>query len=180
MDKTRKAWTRQKPIVDGRKHCYRCDQWKAVSEFYPEKKSSTGLRARCKACDIAVINESHNNSLDRALRNLAIKNKSNGKAGSKRRQKFTENSCVNPEFLTGLWVTQDGRCAVTDVPMTHVQGAGRRIWTNVTVDRIDPDVGYVEGNVRLVCKAVNYMKNAMSDAEMFQWAALILNAKNYA
>lgn len=59
--------------------------------------------------------------------------------------------------------------------MTHIQGKGYRIWTNVTLDRIDNDRGYTRNNIRLVCRAVNYMKAGMTDREMFQWAALILN-----
>lgn len=59
--------------------------------------------------------------------------------------------------------------------MTMQQGAGRKIFTNVSIDRIDNDFGYTPDNVRLVCKAVNYMKHSMTDQEMMQWAALILN-----
>jgi hypothetical protein len=78
-------------------------------------------------------------------------------------------------MLRQLWDRQDGKCAVTGIPMTHIQGAGVRIYTNVSIDRIDSDFGYVPDNVRLVCKAVNFMKHSMTDRELVQWAALILN-----
>lgn len=162
-------------IVDGKHQCYKCDTWKPLTEFYPDRKAVVGLRGRCKLCDIAEINAHHTNHRDRALKNLVIKNRTNGRHGSKRRQAFSENSCVTPDVLNKLWFEQDGKCAVTLVPLTHIQGAGRNVWTNVTVDRIDPERGYEIDNIRLVCRAVNYMKAAMSDHEMLYWAFLILN-----
>ena len=166
-------WKRE--IVDGKHYCYKCEQWKPLTDFYTDKRTSVGLRGRCKKCDIEVINAHHTNNLDRALRNLVIKNKTNGRHGSKRRQEFSENSCVTPEVLHELWASQHGKCAVTGVPLTHIQGQGRNIWTNVTVDRIDCERGYELDNIRLVCRAVNYMKAAMTDEEMLKWCSLILS-----
>jgi hypothetical protein len=48
----------------------------------------------------------------------------------------------------------------------------------VTIDRIDNDRGYARDNIRLVCRAVNYMKAAMTDDEMRHWCTLILNPVN--
>lgn len=85
-----------------------------------------------------------------------------------------KDSCINYEFLCEMWDRQDGRCAVTGVPMTHIKGIGY-VATNVSVDRIHNDRGYERDNVRLVCRVVNFMKNTMSDREMMQWSALVLN-----
>ncbi len=169
----KKTWKRK--IVDGKHWCYKCDQWKPVNEFYPDSKASVGLRGRCKICDKAVVNDLHTNNQDRAFRNLIIRHKSNGRNGSKRRREFTEQGNLTLDVVNELWEQQDGKCAVTGVQLTHIQGSGFRVWTNVTVDRTDPDKGYTRDNIRLVCRAVNYMKAALSDEEMLKWAALILN-----
>lgn len=162
-------------IVDGKHFCCRCKEWKTVDNFYKNKISYTGLEGRCKKCNIDRQNQYHTDNLDVALRCLAQGNKTNGKCGSKRRQDFTTGSCVTREFLKALWIRQDGKCAVTGCQMTHIQGSGHAVWTNVTVDRIDPSVGYVSENVRLVCRAVNYAKNAMTDQDMVKWAKAIIN-----
>lgn len=162
-------------IVDGKHFCCRCKQWKTVDNFYRNKISYTGLEGRCKQCNIERQNQYHTDSLSVALRSLAQGNRTNGKCGSKRRQEFSVNSCVTRDFLRKLWDSQDGKCAVTGVSMTHIQGSGHKVWTNVTVDRICPNVGYIESNVRLVCRAVNYAKNAMTDKEMVEWAKAIVN-----
>ena len=169
----KRLWKRE--IVNGEHWCYRCDAWKPVGDFYPDKKASVGLRGRCKECDKYIVNSMHSNNLDRAMGNLLIRHKSNGRHGSNRRHGFTESGCLTHEVLKEMWDRQDGKCAVTGVQLTHIQGKGYRIWTNVTVDRIDPDNGYVRDNIRLVCRAVNYMKAAMTDDDMIKWAQLILS-----
>lgn len=54
-------------------------------------------------------------------------------------------------------------------------GAGS--WTNISIDRIDNSQGYELSNIRLVCLAVNTMRNAMSDEEMVAWAKLVSKYK---
>lgn len=166
---------KRREIIDGKHQCFACKEWKPVSEFYTDKISYTGLRGRCKKCDLEKVNNHHTDSLDRALKNILVRHRSNGRNGSKRRQVFTVDGDLTLFLLHKMWREQDGKCAVTGVKLTHIQGQGFRIWTNVTVDRINPDIGYQEDNIRLVCRAVNYMKAAMTDVEMVEWAGRILN-----
>lgn len=161
-------------IVDGKKRCSTCKAWKDVSLFYQDQRAKTQLRGRCKECDIEQVNTKVCGSLERALKNLAIRNHSNCRNGSVRRQELSNDGYVTFDVLLALWNEQEGRCAVTGVSMTHVQGQGHRIMTNVTVDRIDNDKGYMEGNIRLVCKAVNLMKSMMTDRELVEWSALVV------
>ena len=65
-------------------------------------------------------------------------------------------------YLCGLWDKQEGCCAITGKAMVHKNGS---LYT-VSVDRIDSSLGYVEGNVQLVCKAINLAKNHHADAEI--------------
>lgn len=171
----KRKWKHQPEVIDGTKQCIVCDEIKSVNDFYVDAKARCGYRGRCKKCEIAYLNKMKSGSIDYFLKGLVQTNKTNGKHGSQRRREYSENSCITAEFLTEMWAKQDGKCAVTGVPMTHIQGQGRKIWTNVTVDRVDCEIGYVADNCRLVCRAVNYMKNAMTDKEMLQWCALILN-----
>lgn len=161
-------------IVDGTYLCNKCFEVKPVSDFYPDKVTRTRLRGSCKVCDIKKVNAQHTHNLSRALRNLWVRHKSNGVHGSKRRQEFTAEGCITPELLMEMWKSQEARCAVTGCQLTHIQGKGFRVWTNVTLDRINNDRGYVRDNIRLVCRAANYMKAGMSDTEMVEWAQAII------
>ncbi len=41
---------RQKEIIDGKKHCAKCDKWKLVSEFGIDNTTILGLQSWCKEC----------------------------------------------------------------------------------------------------------------------------------
>ena len=65
------------------------------------------------------------------------------------------------EFLIELYHQQKGLCAISQMPMKHK-------WNDlcsISVDRVDSDLGYVRGNVQLVCKWVNLAKGRHSNGE---------------
>jgi hypothetical protein len=43
------------------------------------------------------------------------------------------------------------------------------------LDRINSDIGYVQGNVRPCCKDCNFAKNAMTETEFKEWLLRIYN-----
>lgn len=57
-------------------------------------------------------------------------------------------------FLLDLYDRQDGRCAISNVPMKHE----RNNIFSASIDRIDRYKGHVVGNVQLVCQAINLAK----------------------
>jgi len=61
----------------------------------------------------------------------------------------------------GLWKSQQGKCAITKMPMTHEFKNLR----SISVDRIDSAKGYIVGNIQLVCQWVNLAKGSHSDDE---------------
>lgn len=69
--------------------------------------------------------------------------------------------------------SQDGRCAITGIPMTIVIGHGP-MYTNLSVDRIQTGGPYTFANTRLVCHVVNIMRYTMSDDELRYWAKKIV------
>lgn len=70
------------------------------------------------------------------------------------------------DYCRGMWESQKGRCAMSGLPMTSVNGGSMRAnMHNVSVDRIDSFQNYKKGNVQLVCMAVNKMKSTFSSAE---------------
>lgn len=77
------------------------------------------------------------------------------------------------EDIMALWASQSGRCALTGMPMTHVQ-SNKRFSSNASLDRIDNSKGYLKGNVRLVCVAINKMRSNMTDEEFIFWCKAVL------
>jgi hypothetical protein len=66
---------------------------------------------------------------------------------------------LTDEFLERLWVSQNGRCAVSDIPFQCDRlgwtGAAKNNPYSMSLDRIDSTKGYTQNNVRLVITAVN-------------------------
>ena len=65
---------------------------------------------------------------------------------------------VDPAHVALLWVRQEGRCAVSGLLFSdeRFEGALVKRPYRASIDRIDPCLPYLEGNMRLVCTAVNF------------------------
>ncbi len=87
------------------------------------------------------------------------------------KRSMTENPITLDEVMA-LWEENKGCCAVSGIEMTW--GQGRTMPNSVSLDRIDHDGGYTNGNVRLVCHNVNAFRGRMSDDEMLAMAKAIV------
>ena len=81
------------------KHCLKCDEWKALKEFYKNKRTWDGLHARCRVCENIAHKNKMSTEIGREhLRALARKSSrkriANGKRNSYRRKRFR----VDPAF----------------------------------------------------------------------------------
>lgn len=75
---------------------------------------------------------------------------------------------ITPEVVRDLYRQQRGRCALTGWPL-RVRG-GRGL---ASLDRLDPSIGYVAGNLRLTTPEVNLFRHKRTDAEFRTWCAKI-------
>lgn len=95
--------------------------------------------------------------------------------GARRRAKeHNKYIDIDLEFLYYLWNKQNGKCALTGIPLTYKFYEGR-VNSNVSIDRIDSSKGYAKDNVQLVCMAANQMKNDLSQDEFLQMCQLVIN-----
>ena len=83
---------------------------------------------------------------------------------------------LSQEFLKELWDKQNGLCALSKIAMTYKLDEGR-IYTNVSVDKINPNLGYTKDNVQLVCMAVNQMKSDLRIEELYMFCEALLKHK---
>lgn len=80
------------------------------------------------------------------------------------RNKKSEKYCldITLEYLLKLWDEQNHKCAISGKEMS----CNFNDLFGISVDRIDPAIGYVEGNVQLVCQGINFAKNKYTNDEM--------------
>ena len=144
--------------------CSSCGEEKPVEKFFKNRK--TGRRARrCLDCGPPKVDgdEWLYKNINALLYKKMHQARYNAKKGGK---EFN----LTIEDLISLAKLQHNMCAISKVKMAHCR---YNKWANVSIDRIDNNKGYTPDNIRLVCSAVNSMRNRMSDEELFWWAKQI-------
>lgn len=90
---------------------------------------------------------------------------------------------ITLDYIKQLWNKQEGKCALSEIPMTYSLREGRTP-TNISIDKIDRSKGYTIGNVQLVCMACNQIKSDLTEEEMYNFCKNIVtvyenkNSKN--
>lgn len=132
-----------------------------------EQKKITDVKSakRKHTCDVKKKNRG-SKDLNRLLykRFHGLKDRSNRK---------NIDCNIDLQYLHELWDKQKGLCALSGIPMTYYFDSGR-VPTNLSVDRIDSSLGYVRGNIQLVCMAVNQMKSDLTIEQLKYFCKSIL------
>lgn len=136
----------------------------------------TGRTTSCKSCASKRTAKNHPPPINRkgcdglsGTHFLSIKNRA-----LRRNLEFS----LTPKFLWELYETQQGRCALTNLPIVLTNSIKNQNvnWDIVTasLDRIDSTKGYTEDNVQWVHKEINRLKNNYSLEELLYWSKLLL------
>lgn len=134
--------------------CCSCKRTFPIEDF-PKATNKSGHRYRCKECSRKRENEIKSNNLRAYFSDLLKTSKESAK---KRNIDCYE---LDVDFLVELYDLQDGKCAITGIPMTHIAGQGI-VPTNISMDRINSSIGYTKDNVQLTCRFINHAKMNMS------------------
>ena len=149
----------KKPTSDGKSKCGPCMKLAAQKTVARARKNrAAGLCSNCKEqATVGVFCEDH----------WFI---SRGPLGGRRsKTKTFKTKCGTRawgDYLRELWHKQDGKSSLS--------GAQLFIGSNASLDRIDPNGDYTEGNVRWVTSLENASRQNMTDEEMFSLYELIL------
>ena len=82
---------------------------------------------------------------------------------------------VSEDYLNIVFNQQNGICPITGLKLEFTQSdrPTRDRWqTTASLDRIDSNAGYIEGNVRWVHKDINKMRSNHTDAKFLRYCAL--------
>ena len=134
--------------------CTKCKNNKDITFFPPHNKKKNGVDSWCRECRNNYKKEI-GSTLDKFLNDMG-KWRKNCRYQRKFDIKFELTFAQKKE----LWDKQNGLCALTGKPMTHIRGKGK-VQTNASIDRIDSNKGYEFSNVQLVMWCVNRAKGEM-------------------
>jgi hypothetical protein len=84
---------------------------------------------------------------------------------------------ITIEDLKEQWELQKGICVFTGINLiiSSYSNINKNPIYSASVDRIDNNKGYVKGNIRWVSRAINFMKNAMTDDMVWELINIIKN-----
>lgn len=143
-----------------KKKCSRCLELKDHTEFYKTPSNPDGFRTYCKTC-VANSSNIKKKLINATKRSAKLKNLEHSISFSDIRL---------PEF-----------CPILEVPINYIK-SGFKYENNFyspSVDRIDNSKGYVKGNVIVVSKLANIMKNSASFKEIRAFAKNTLKLINH-
>ena len=140
-------------VIHKTKICPTCHTEKRHEDFSKYHKTSDGLQHECKACN-SNTKMLYRKSLNGVLRGLFQHAKSNSKARAKNGR--TDVGADELEFsdLEHLWNQQNGVCFYSNLPMNY----NRNEW-KISLERINPKIGYIKGNIALICLELNHSSN---------------------
>jgi hypothetical protein len=179
----RKEWSR--PIHteitrSGKQTCKKCKETKPLSEFYCNGCFADGekkYRSTCKICVGYKSSKRYHQEKDKTVFKKGLSPKNYITFLINKCSLRGRNHTLDINYMLDLYEKQKGLCALSGRPMTHITGKGR-LMTNISIDRIDSNIGYIKGNVQLTCLAPNLMKQNMSKEELLNWCLDIVRSKN--
>ena len=148
----------------GPRKCRVCHVWLSPEQFPRNWNRSGALDSRRRIC-IDCARKSSISTIEQLLKSNLTRIRAR-KGGRPIAPDITH------KFLLQLIAEQSGLCALTGVEMTASMGMGF-VDTNVSIDRINPDLPYTRDNMRLVCRRANHMKHVMTDDEFLEWCHLV-------
>jgi len=163
-----------KSIIDGKKKCFKCKEIKPIEEFSKNRSTFDGYQKCCKECF------SNYESVKKGYIKKSNESKSDLKVYLRHKTSYLERKCkiknlhfdLTKEFLFDLYIKQKGKCFYTGLDIKHNVGCHQ--FDSISVDRLNPNIGYTQDNIVLAAFAINSFKGMMSEEEFKKYLILII------
>lgn len=183
-------------LVDHSKNqvCLKCGQIKDLNEFRLRlgKKNTTYRCHHCKSCEAYYTNKWRKLNPERALEyttyyrksgkskenyiNLAHRNLKNHLLLRAKHNAKSRNLDFNLE-LEDIIIPE--KCPYLEIPLTNNVGKTKTgLKDSYSIDRIDSKKGYIKGNVQIISRLANTMKNEASIEELITFSKNVLKIHN--
>jgi len=156
------------------KECEICKESKHSKEFRKRNESKThSRRPYCFSCEkIKHHNNYYKNKQNHSEK--VIEYRENNWRMKMLWQAKSSASQKNLDFnLDESDILIPTHCKYLQIPITQSLGSGV-VWSNASLDRIDSSLGYVKGNVEVISRKANTMKNMATADELVTFARNIL------
>lgn len=169
-------------LIITHKICTKCSIEKSVTEFAKDAQKIDGLTSRCKLCIITHRNDEYNIEYQRKLRLSNPEKTKDNKRNSYRYREISKKlflQCKNRALRRGHEfdlkledIIVPEKCPLLECEF--IIGTMEDYEYTHSLDRIDNTKGYVSGNIQVISKKANSMKNSASKQELINFAKNIL------
>jgi hypothetical protein len=156
------------------KICTKCLKEKELSFFHKRKASKDGLCFICKDCYSIIGKTRDKNKLRESHRIYRESNPIKFMVWNAKKRSKKYNLAFN---ITIDDIIIPKKCPYLDIELTNYQGSGRQD-SNVSLDRIIPELGYVKGNIEVISELANRMKNNATKEQLIEFSKNILKRYN--
>jgi hypothetical protein len=154
--------------------CTHCKlEYPKTKEFFTtftSKRDGEVFQTKCKRCEKIYI-QKRTSTIIHSFKGILRKISSSEK-------RMKNGFDLDLEFLLELWNKQNQKCAISGIEMTTLKGQGVYFCSNVSVDKINPNLGYIKSNIQLVCSWANSAKSNLSMKEFSKMIELTHNKLN--
>ena len=146
------------------KKCSKCKIIKNITKFYsrPERKKGKGIRSICKSCD-GTRKSKYYATEDGFMKILF--SSTNDRKSSKRRHIGHSVDFTKEEFFE-MWKEYKKKygmfCFYTGIPLNFIKSPKHIRGNQVSVDRIDNNIGYTKNNIIFCSAKANFMKASVT------------------
>ena len=138
------AGTFKKGVSGNPKECRTCGEFRSLDMFYRNSNTADGLDGRCKPCESIRRKKSYFEDFDRETLNR-IRHRS-----IKKGILFDLNIDDIPDVPK--------YCPILDIELKINWGGRAQAFNSPTLDKIDPNLGYVRGNIAWISAEANRLK----------------------
>jgi hypothetical protein len=94
------------------------------------------------------------------------------------KSKTNKNFDLTLDDLLDVWENQEGKCVYTGWDLETISWKKRfRNPRQISIDRIDCNLGYTKENIQLVCMIANLAKNNFTDDQLFDFCKSVIENK---
>ena len=173
-------WEERRLSLPVEKFCGGCSRTLPIDSFRVEHPRRPYAGIKCNTCKYKDKSDMHESTPHKFIRRAFSQLKSARARDTVGHRSYKWDLKV--EQLLDLYDAQEGKCAITGMPMTHKRiNASQGVDGNhsiISIDRIDNDGHYEINNMQLVCKRVNLMKGPLDQDVFIDWCRAVAETSN--
>lgn len=154
--------------------CENCKECKQSKKF--RKRTESKIHSRrpfCLNCEKSIAQSRYTKNKKTTLATIQKYRQNNWKLKMLWQAKATA-ARKNLDFnLEESDIVIPSHCKYLNIPLTQSLGEGV-IWSNTSLDRIDSSLGYIKGNVEVISRKANSIKNMATIDELRVFAKNVL------